>query len=69
MRKSGSAYHYDKGFQPYRDLGKLTPRVKRIITMLTEENNMSKIARQVGVSRCFVWQVFHRLKVTVEATK
>ncbi len=69
MRKSKSAYHYDKGFKPYRDLSKLTPRVKRIITMLIEKANMSEIARQVGVSRCFVWQVSHRLKATKEKEK
>lgn len=62
-----SGYYYKKGFKPYKhSLDELTPRVRYIINALVKESNMSKIARQAGVSRCFVWQVFHRLEATKE---
>ena len=60
---SPSSYNYKRGFKPYTlSLNQLSPRVQKIIKMLDKENNMSEIARQVDVSRCFVWKVSHRLK-------
>lgn len=62
------SYCYKNGFKPYkRDLSKLTPRVRQILSMLEEGKgwgSMNKIARKVGVSRCFVWQIAHRLEET-----
>ena len=62
------SYCYKEGFKPYkRDLNELTPRVRKIVGMLEKEKgwgSMNKIARRVGVSRCFVWQIAHRLKET-----
>jgi len=64
-----SGYWYNHGFQSYkRSLNELTPRVRRIITLLSQEQGwgrLSRIARQVEVSRCFVWQIEHRLEQTV----
>jgi DNA-binding IscR family transcriptional regulator len=62
------SYCYKEGFKPYRrDISELTPRVRKIVGMLEKEQgwgSMNKIARRVGVSRCFVWQIAHRLKET-----
>ena len=62
------SYCYKEGFKPYkRDLSKLTPRVKKILKLLEKEKgwgSMNRIARRVGVSRCFVWQIAHRLEET-----
>ena len=65
-----AGYCYKDGFKPYsRNLSELTPRVRQILAMLEKEKGwgrMNRIARRVGVSRCFVWQVAHRIEKTLE---
>jgi len=65
-----AGYCYKHGFKPYnRNLSELTPRVRQILAMLEKEKGwgrLNRIARRVGVSRCFVWQVAHRLEKTLE---
>lgn len=67
------SYCYKDGFKPYkRSFEKLTPQVQQIIEKLRFEEvdktwgYLNRIARRVGVSRCFVWQIAHRLEVTKE---
>ena len=65
-----AGYSSKNGYNTYsRNLSELSPRVRRILAMLDKEKGwgrLNRIARRIGVSRCFVWQVAHRLEKTLE---